>query len=73
MKTLGLQITSWRKSSRSGDTGGACVEVAAACWPPMQRFDDGSDFVYVERHAEDQTIDQSGQVRAHELSFNASI
>ncbi len=29
MRALELSITSWRKSSRSGDTGGACVEVAA--------------------------------------------
>jgi hypothetical protein len=29
MKTLDLTAIPWRKSSRSTDTGGACVEVAA--------------------------------------------
>jgi hypothetical protein len=29
MKTLDLSATPWRKSSRSTDTGGACVEVSA--------------------------------------------
>ncbi|MEV0405621.1 DUF397 domain-containing protein [Actinoallomurus sp. NPDC050550] len=29
MKTLDLSDTSWRTSSRSTDTGGQCVEVAA--------------------------------------------
>ncbi|WP_433175898.1 DUF397 domain-containing protein [Actinoallomurus sp. CA-150999] len=29
MKTLDLSTVSWRKSSRSGNTGGQCVEVAA--------------------------------------------
>ncbi|GAA4637268.1 hypothetical protein GCM10023196_090390 [Actinoallomurus vinaceus] len=29
MKTLDWSDTAWRKSSRSGDTGGQCVEVAA--------------------------------------------
>ncbi|WP_433175402.1 DUF397 domain-containing protein [Actinoallomurus sp. CA-150999] len=33
MKTLDPSDTSWRKSSRSTDTGGQCVEVAAM--PPM--------------------------------------
>ena len=29
MKTADRSDTPWRKSSRSGDTGGQCVEVAA--------------------------------------------
>jgi hypothetical protein len=36
MKTLDLPATLWRKSSRSTDTGGACVEVGAA-WRKSSR------------------------------------
>lgn len=47
MKTPDLSVGPWRKSSRSTDTGGACVEVAAAWRKTTRSTDTGSACVEV--------------------------
>lgn len=47
MSTLDLPADQWRKSSRSGDTGGQCVELAAVWRKSSRSGDTGGDCVEV--------------------------
>lgn len=47
MSTLDLSVDQWRKSSRSGDTGGNCVELAAVWRTSSRSGDTGGQCVEV--------------------------